>query len=402
MEIRPCKPEEYAQGLAPIWQFFGSLPNEDTLARWEPLMPAERLLAAWDGDLAVGGAGAFPFRLSIPGGEIDVAGVTVVGVSPTHRRRGILRQLMRAQLDAAHERGEAVAALWASEGGIYGRFGYGMASLGGEIDVARAHSALRGAPVPGAQARQVELEEALRLFPPLYDAARMRRPGMPSRTEDWWRIRRLDDPEWSRDGGGIQMRVVLELDGVPSGYALYRHHQRFEAGSSVGKVHVIEALGVTPAATQEVWRYLFGVDWVSRLTAGLLPVDHELLHLVVEPRRLHLRSGDALWIRLVDVGAALSARSYTGEGEVVFEVTDEVCPWNEGRWRLANGVCARDDDAEPDLRLPVQELGATYLGGFSFAQLAAASRIEELRPQALTRADVLFATAAKPWTPEIF
>jgi predicted acetyltransferase len=401
LEVRSCTSEEYLLALAPIFQFFGHVPDEDTRKRFEPLMPAERMIAAWADGAVVGGSGAFPFRLSVPGGEVDAAGVTVVGVSPTHRRRGILRAMMRAHLDAAHERGEPVATLFASEGGIYGRFGYGLAALLGEVELERAHAALRGEPVPGSRVRQVTREEAAELFPPIHEAVRRVRPGMPSRSADWWRIRVLDDPEWARSGGGQKMYVVAEVDGRPAGYATYRHHMGFDRGSTTGKISVVEALADSPAGTDTLWRYLVGVDWVARLTAGLLPLDHELQLLLEQHRRLRFTVTEGLWVRLVDVGAALRARSYVGEGELVLDVTDEACPWNAGVWRVGAGVCERVE-AAPELRLDVRQLGSAYLGGFSFSELARARLVEELAPGALARADTLFATPAKPWAPEIF
>src|SRR3954469_5964804 len=150
LDVRPCTLDDYLHGLAPIWQFFGHRPDQEALDRFSPLLPPERLLAAWTDGVAVGGGAPFPFRLSVPGGELDAGGVTVVGVAPTHRRRGVLSAMMRAQLAATHDRGEAVTMLFASEGGIYGRFGYGLAGLMGSVSLQKAHSALRGEPAPGA------------------------------------------------------------------------------------------------------------------------------------------------------------------------------------------------------------------------------------------------------------
>jgi predicted acetyltransferase len=401
LEVRPCTSEEYLLGLAPIFQFFGHPPDEDTRTHFEPLLPAERVIAAWLDGGVVGGSGAFPFGLSVPGGgEVAAAGVTVVGVSPTHRRRGILRAMMRAQLDAAHSRGEPVAVLWASEGAIYGRFGFGLASLSGELNLPRAHARLRGDGVPGARVRQVSADEAAALFPAVHEAVRRVRPGMPGRSEDWWLFRTLSDPEWQRDGGGVKMFAVAEVDGHVEGYATYRHHQRFDHGVSVGRLQIVEALGSTPAGTDTIWRYLLAVDWVERYTAGLLPVDHELNLLLAEQRRARLTVGDALYVRLVDVGAALAARAF-GEGEVDVEVADGVCPWNAGVWRIGGGGASRVE-AEPELRLDVRELGSVYLGGFTLADLARAALVEELAPGAIARADTVFASDAKPWCPEIF
>jgi predicted acetyltransferase len=165
---------------------------------------------------------------------------------------------------------------------------------------------------------------------------------------------------------------------------------------------VIEVIGATPHGTAEMWRFVLDIDWQATIEAHLLPVDHPLFFLLAKPRRLRYRLGDGLWVRLVDVGAALSARSYAADGEVVFEVTDAFCPWNERRWKLAGGVCARTDD-EPDLRCDVSALGSVYLGGFTFAELERGLRIAELREGGVARADTIFRrTAVAPWCPEIF
>ena len=400
-QIRTCRPDEVVHALAPIMHFFGHRPTEEGTRRMLRTLEPERMHAACEGDAIVGGAGAFSFELSVPGGRVPAAGVTVVAVLPTHRRRGILRALMRTQLDDVHRRGEPVAYLWASEGGIYGRFGYGPASLCGDVEIARAHGGFAHPFERAGRTRLVDGDEALELVPPVYEAVARETPGMFARSRDWWDARVLADPEWRREGGGEQMRVVLELEGRPAAYALYRLHPSFEAGSSSGFVSVIEAMGATPAATAGIWRFLLDVDWMERVKATLLPVDHPLLLLVTEARRLRMRVGDALWVRLVDVRAALAARSLQGDGSVVLEIVDSFCPWNEGRLRVARGEVARTTD-EPDLRLDVSALGSVYLGGFSWAQVARAGRAEELADGALERADALFRTGRTPWCPEIF
>lgn len=401
LEVRACRPEERLAALTPIWHYFGATPTEEALERVARIQPADRVHGAFEGDRAVGGAAVFPFRMTVPGAQLPTAGVTMVGVLPTHRRRGVLTALMRAQLDDVHERGEPIAALWASSDSLYGRYGYGLASFAGEIELATEYAELAEPSERVGELRLVSLEEALEAFPPIWDRVSAETPGMFTRSRDWWEVRRLRDDPARRDGGGEHVRALLEIDGRPEGYALYRIHQLFERGDSAGFVNVLEAMGTTAVATREIWRFLLGIDWVASVKARLLPVDHPLFFLLAHPRRMHFRVGDGLWVRLVDVGAALSARSYSAGDAVVFEVADAFCPWNDGRWKLEGGEAAPTGD-EPDLRLDVTALGSVYLGGFTFAQLARAGRVEELREGAVARADALFRADRAPWCPETF
>lgn len=400
IEVSPCASrEELADAIYGIGQYFGPRATDEQLDRWLTNFRLERMHAARIDGRIVGGAGAFDFRLSVPGGGLPCAGVTVVGVYPTHRRRGVLTAMMRAQLDDAHERGEPIAALWASEERIYGRYGYGLASWAGEIKLPRDRAGFALPFEREGVARFVDADEALELFPPVWDAVMEQRPGLFARTRDWWRLRPLRDPE--QHEGGPKRYVAVEAGGSPEAYAIYRMHPSWDEGVSQARLEVIEALGSTPRGTRELWRFLLDVDWIGTVEAHLLPVDHPLLLLLAEPRRARMRIGDGVWVRLVDVGAALSGRSYAGDGAVVFEVADAFCPWNEGRWRLEGGEAARTGD-EPDLRLDVRELGAVFLGGITFEELRQASRLEELREGGVGRADALFATGLAPWCPEIF
>jgi predicted acetyltransferase len=222
------------------------------------------------------------------------------------------------------------------------------------------------------------------------------------RTEAWWELRNLSDPPERRQGGGEKNVLLLELGGEPAGYALYRVFSGFEYGSSNGRVEVIEALADGAVATRELWRVLLDMDWLATLKAFLLPIDHPLLQQLRYPRRLQMRIGDGLWVRLVDVGAALSGRAYGGEGSIVFEVEDAFLPENTGRWKLAAGKAERTDEAA-DLALDVRELGAAYLGGFTFGELLRSGFVSEVTEGSAARADALFLTSSpKPWCPEIF
>ncbi len=202
-------------------------------------------------------------------------------------------------------------------------------------------------------------------------------------------------------GGKSNRFALLELDGAPAAYAIYHHDPKWEGPVSVGRVVVVEAIGAAPAAVAELWRFLLDIDWVETITASLLPPDHPLFFLLAEPRRASYRRGDGLWVRLVDVGAALAGRTYSAEADLVFEVRDEFCPWNEGRWHLA-GTSAERTEAPADLALDVAALGSAYLGGLGFAQLAQVGRVDELTPGAVQRADSAFRHGLQPWCPEIF
>jgi predicted acetyltransferase len=399
-EVRTCADQdEYTRAIGAIGQYFNPPPSEEFLERWARTLPHERMHAALENGAIVGGTGAFPFELSVPGGSLPCAGVTAVGVQPTHRRRGVLRAMMDTQLRDIHERGEPIAALWASEETIYGRFGYGIAAWAGELKVPHEWDTFAEPLEWSGTTRFVTPEEARELFPPVYDAVRRERPGMTSRNAAWWEERhlRVDDDE--KDAP--RRFVVLELDGEPQGYAIYRTQFSFEGGSSSSRLVVREALGSTPRAMAAIWRFLLDVDWMGSVETSLAPPDHPLFLLLATPRRARYRMGDGLWLRVVDVPAALSGRTYGDSAPLVLEVRDAVCEWNDGHWRLDGGRCERTDE-EPDLALDVSTLGSAYLGAVSFAQLREALRVEELRRGAVARADALFAWRPLPWCLEIF
>jgi predicted acetyltransferase len=307
--------------------------------------------------------------------------------------------MMDTQLADIHERGEPIAALWASEETIYGRFGYGLAAWTGEIKLARVWNAFARPFERRGRTRFVTPEEAATLLPPVWEALMRERPGVFRRTKEWWELRRLRMPDDEK--GNPKRFAVLELDGSVQAYAIYRQHPDFGEGVSQARLEVSEAIATTPQATAEIWRFLLDIDWYATLEAFLLPPDHPLFLLLATPRRLRYRMGDGLWVRLVDVGAALSGRRYASEGSIVFEVHDAVCRWNEGRWKLEAGVASRSDEAA-DLELDVDVLGSAYLGGVSFTELRNAHRLEELRAGAVARADALFGWRPLPWCPEIF
>ena len=401
IDVRPCRSAgERRDALNAISHYFGIENTEEDAERFAQWIDVERMHAAFDGERIVGGAGAFSFDMSVPGGSVPAAGVTVVGVLPTHRRRGVLTAMMRAQLEDCRARGDLAAYLWASEAPIYTRFGYGLASLIGAMKLAKERTAFARPFTPRGTVRLVDLEEAARVFPPLHERVFAQRPGFFLRSKEWWETRRLfDDP--ARRRGGPKNFALLELDGEPAGYAIYSVKQDWAGGSSAGAVTITEAIAPTAEATRELWRWLLDFDWTSEFNADLLPVDHPLFLLLAEPRRMHFTLNDGVWVRLVDVEGALAARSYNSGDELVLEVADAFLPENAGRYRVGAGGVERTD-AAADVALDVSALASGYLGGFSFGDLARSCRVEDISDGAVERADVVFRTGIAPWCPEIF
>ena len=400
LEYRSPSADELRAALAVGEAAFASELRDDVFERAREDLQLERVLAAYDGGRPVAVSAAYSFELTIPGKTVPAAGVTWVGVLPSHRRRGILTEFMRRHLDDAHERREPVAILWASEAPIYGRFGYGMAAPNVSIDADAPYVEFLGDSDPGAVVRLVEAAGALDLFPEVYERIGRERPGMLARTRGWWERNRLADPEHARDGASPLFHALLELDGRPEAYAAYRVKSEWNVNVPAGEVRVREAMATSPRATRALWRFLFNIDLAPRVKAHVSDPAVPLALMVTDVRRLRLTLGDGLWLRLVDADAALGARSFASDGSVVLEVRDELCPRNAGRWRIGEETQRTDDPA--DLELDVADLAAAYLGGFSFARLAAAGRVDERTPGALERADALFRTPLPPFCPEVF
>jgi predicted acetyltransferase len=384
---------------------FAERPEDEDIPHWESMFEADRAIAAYDGDRIVGTAGIFSFDLTVPGGVLPAAGVTLVGVHPTHRRQGILRRMMRMQLDAIHDRGEPLAILWASEGSIYQRFGYGLATFAGRVSVEVARGAFRTPHVPSGTIRFVDMDEARVRFPPVYDRLVADRPGFFARTPAYWDAEVLRDPPHWRRGASSAFHVVHEVAGEVDGYARYRVRERWDDLGSQSTVIVAEKMATNPAASLDLWRYLLDIDLMHKLEAWNIPADDPILAAILEPRRLAFSIGDGIWLRVVDLASALAQRRYAVDGRLVLEVSDDACPWNDGRWSLsveAGMPIVEPTTDAPDVACDITDVGAAYLGGLSFTLLGDAGRVRELQPGAIARADGLFRTPRAPWCPRVF
>lgn len=354
------------------------------------------------------------FEMALPGGaSIPTAGVTWVGVLPTHRRQGTLRRLMDRQLNDIAERGEAVAVLTASEGGIYGRFGYGLASFAASVELAAKGTRLRPEPDAGGRFRLLTPEAAAKELPVIHDAVRLDRPGSIRRPATFWESWFTDPKDW-RDGASERYYTVHLPNsgprpdsgqpgaGQPDGYVAYRikypdtGDEDLAAGSTVLGV---ELRAATPEVEAALVRYLVDIDLVARVRLDRRPLDDPLRYRLDNAHRYRTRHvKDWLWVRLVDLPVALAARRYAVAGRLRLAVRDPFRPANDGIYEVEGGpagtTCRRiDPGVEPDLWTDVDALAAAYLGGVSFTTLAGAGRAGG-DPSALARADAFFA-----WTP---
>lgn len=358
--------------------------------------------------------GSYPFTLPVPGGQVACAGLTWVGVRPDHRRRRLLSTMIRAHLDRSAARGEPVSALFAAEPGIYGRFGYGCAADEVRLTVPRG-SAFRD--VPGSADLSVRFATVdAAVHEPVVDAveraAAHGRPGWVTRDSDALRrVAVVDPPAWRRGGEPLRIVTVHDPAGEPRAYALLRRQEKWDAGNPAYTVQVRSSAAVDAAAAHRLWSFLADLDLTTTVATGPLAADDALLSLLVDARRAAPTVRDNLWVRLVDVPAALAARRYAAPVDVVIGVRDALRPGNDGAWRLttadpaADGTCAarvgRTDDT-PDLELDVRDLGAAYLGGRSLDALAAAGLVTAADPAAVRRAAAAFGWAQAPVCPWMF
>ena len=395
IEFRPTQEDELASFIRSIGLGFGvQIENTEGMAAAKRALGLGKSLAAFDSADIVGGFTVFPLDMNVPEGKrARTAAVSNVAVLPTHRRRGILNKMMDWQMRAAHERGEIVAILGASESVIYGRYGYGIAAQHERWAIDRVHTALEFAPDAAGSLRFMDKSGAL---PTLMDVAARAcadRPGfVPLLPEHWSEF--MADFEHDRQGGGPMNFVIYEDGGQPEGYVIYRLRDR--------TVIVLDLMATTHAAYTALWRFCFGIDLRNRIEARSRPVDDPLLWMLKDPRRLERTPHDGMWLRILDVRAALEARRYAADGRIVFAVVDDFCAWNTGRYELEvhdGGARCKPTAAAPDVTLPAASLAAIYLGGAELSVLRRAGRADTASPNTAHAVDAMFRARLKPWWP---
>lgn len=368
---------------------------------WE-LAELDRTLAAFDGAVIAGLGRIYSFEITVPGGAtLPAAAVSWIGVVPTHRRRGVLSAIMRTQIGDAVERGEPMLVLTASEGVIYRRFGFGVSTWSMAVALDATRSGFVRDVATAGSLRMIDEAEAAATLPGVFERARLVYPGSVTRPDEWWGPE-LFDPDHPEGDTPAGFYVLHERpDGEPDGYVAYGVGGTWEAGVPAKKVTVLDMVAADPEVRARLWRYVCDLDLVTTVESWTTPVDDPLRWLLADARGLNRsRVGDWLWVRLVDVPAALSARRYCVDGRLVIEVTDELRPDVAGRYELDGGTegatCSRTT-REPDLVTRVSELGAAYLGGVAFSTLARAGLVEQRTDGALALADLMFASSPLPF-----
>lgn len=370
--------------------------------RKEVVLVAEpdRVFVVDDGDTIAGTGAAYTFDLALPGASLPVSGVTMVGVLPTHRRRGVLTAIMGSLLDQAVEREEPWAGLTASEGAIYHRYGYGVAARYHEVlvDTMTSAEVLR-IEAPG-RLRLITEAEAVSLLPAVWEQHWRRTTGEVSRNEAWFAMQALD-PEDNRDGASSRYIVVHEnADGDPDGFASYRLKDGAAPDGEYFQLQVLDLAAADDKVEAVLLRYLLDVDLVRQVRWDGAPVDLPLRWRLADPRAVNVaKERDHLWLRLLDIPRCLAARSYLAEGGGVIEIVDERRPEVGGRFALDAGPdgahCARVS-IEPDVTIGVAELGALIFGGVTWSTLYRAGVLAEHTAGAVDRFDTVFRTARAP------
>lgn len=407
LEIRPVTADEVPAFVRAEHVPFGIRADEGTVDDVAGLVELDRTLAVVDGSAFVATAAALSFEVTVPGPRLlPAAGITAVAVLPTHRRRGLLSLLMGRLLEDARRRGEPVAVLIASEATIYGRFGFGVATSGLAVRLDPRRARFGRVPDGRGRVRLLDPDEMAGVLPALHDRFRGIQPGEVTRPPGWWKAW-LRDPEDDRDGASPHFAVVHEGDAGPDAYAAYRVKESWSPAAEPGhELRVEEVIASEPEAEAALWRYLLDVDLVRTVTAANLPPDLPLRWLLGDPRAVAVEAlHDRLWVRLLDLPAALCARRYPVADALVLEVVDPTLPESSRRWRLdagPEGAECRPTDADADLALDVADLGTCWMGGAPMSALARAGRVVEGTPGAVRRGDALFAVDRPPWCATAF
>jgi predicted acetyltransferase len=401
LDIRSITDSEIDAFRDCLMSTFGSDSDDDPGGgdRVRALVAPGRAWAAFDAGTMVATAASYALTVGVPGGTLAMAGLSMVTVRPTHRRRGVLRELIRLHLDDARGRGEPLSGLWATEATIYGRFGYGIAAEADTLEAdTRGMAFTAGRHVrDDAVCEWVDEAAARERLPAIYARAIADRPGTLGRSDAWWSERHFLNVPLMRGKASRRRYVIARRAGEAIGYVVYRQRPGFQAGTPSGTTEILELIAADPHAEASLWRFIAGIDLFPKAYWEHAPIDTILPWVVADPRRVVRRRTDALWLRVDDVAATLAARRYQVDGELRLAISDTT-------WQLVvsggRAHCAQVD-AEPELQLAPTALGSVVLGGVSLPLLARAGHISGAA-DTVARANRLFAWPIAPWCPELF
>jgi predicted acetyltransferase len=400
LTMRPITASEVPMFAVQVERTFGGSRLSDAeISNRRGVLELARTLAAFDRDEMIATLAVHSLTMSIPGGELAVGGVNNVAVRADYRRRGLMTSMMTAALRDTRERGEAMSALWPSEAAIYGRFGYGLASRHARLSI-DGRAGIAGSASPGEIRLMPDASAAdTALLDRIYRSWYMARPGSIVRSAERWRQRLA--PRQGAQGGTTDVVCLLHRDGEEvDGYALYTARPEWSPGHlPKGTTVVLEVCVRTARALAALWNHLLSVDMMATTVAPMIPVDDPGMWTLHDSRQWQTQLTDNLWIRLVDVPAALRARTYARDLDIVLEVLDDLLPDNAGRYRLsgdATGASCDPTTAPADLQVTAAQLGASYLGGTSLASFALTDGLEEKRRGALHEAATALSTPLAP------
>ncbi len=401
-DIRPVAVEERRRAVDAFrTALLSGAVNDDTFEQGAASWDGSDSLAAWDGDRCVGVVAAFRFESTIAGGaSVPTAGVTRVGVLPTHTRQGVLTRLMHRLLVDSHERGNILATLHASETPIYRRFGFGLATdASAAVISTRAAKPWRTPPAPGSM-RILRYDEVLDVVPDLYERTARWRVGSISRPNWMWEriLKDASQPLETPYGKGSFVAAHTDADGREDGYVYYEvaWDESF-AANPVGTGKVLDLWGASPVVELELWRFLLGIDLVVSWNAEMRPVDEPVRRAMHDARAYEVRQRiDDQWVRILDVEAALAARSYTpSDRAVTIEVRDPLFTANCGTWTVSGAGSARTD-RRSDVKVDIETLSAAYLGAVAWRDLATIG-VATAPDDVIGSLDALFAVRPAPF-----
>ncbi|MDT4938336.1 MAG: hypothetical protein QOG80_2007 [Pseudonocardiales bacterium] len=351
-----------------------------------------------------------PHRLRIPDGaagtrEITVDGLTGVTVNATHRRRGLLTRMLSESLDEARERGASLSILIAAEWPIYGRYGYAPASRSARYSFFPRRRGAALTPSGTGQVRQVDPTDIGEIARDVFERSRFERAGQIDRDGDWWSRRLGLDGYQPVNLGKAPTYYLHDGPNGPDGLLWWSAAKEFELDGELGEVTVGDLVAASDDAYRNLWAYLAGLDVVAQISFGRRPIDEPIRWLLADGRALRENyAGDDLWLRLIDVPAALSARGYARDDRIVLDVVDDDSGrYGHGRFVLDSGTGeCRSTTESADVELTQRALASIYLGGFSLREQRVAGSVHENTPGAISRLDTMFATTLPPWNATMF